>query len=113
MFAFYKDSVGILKIDKNKTPDPTIISKSYLQYLVEDVLPQSTKDANFQQYHEIKFIKMKKIRGDVAMKNELLNFIENLTPEQVDKLITHLPRLTSLLSESCQLSPREQTLQNR
>lgn len=49
MFAFYKDSVGILKIDKNKTPDPTIISKSYLQYLAEDVIPQSTKDANFQQ----------------------------------------------------------------
>lgn len=41
MFAFYKNSVGILRIDKNKTPDPKIISKSYLQYLAEDVIPQS------------------------------------------------------------------------
>ena len=41
MFAFYQRSVGILKIDKNKTPDPTIISKSYLQYLAEDVITQS------------------------------------------------------------------------
>lgn len=46
MFAFYKHSVGILTIDKNRTSDPNVISKSYLQYLVEDVLPQSN---DFQQ----------------------------------------------------------------
>lgn len=41
MFAFYYNNVGILKIDKNKISDPKIISKSYLQFLAEDIIPQN------------------------------------------------------------------------
>lgn len=40
MFPFYHDNVGILLIDKNRVSDATIISMSYLQYLVEIVLQQ-------------------------------------------------------------------------
>ncbi len=37
------------------------------------------------------------------MKNQkLLDYVSTLTPEQVEKLITHLPQLISLLEESNQ-----------
>lgn len=42
------------------------------------------------------------------MENKLLTYIESLTPEQIEKLITQLPRLTALLEETSQLCPREQ-----
>ena len=45
-------------------------------------------------------------------KAELISFISTLSEEQIDKIISQLPRLTSLLEESSPLYPREQTLQN-
>ena len=40
MYQQYVDNIGILMIDKNKISDPKIISMSYLQYLIEIILPQ-------------------------------------------------------------------------
>lgn len=40
MYQQYVDNIGILMIDKNKISDPKIISMSYLQYLIECILPQ-------------------------------------------------------------------------
>lgn len=44
------------------------------------------------------------IKGVVLiMKNQkLLDYVSTLTPEQVEKLINHLPQLISLLEEPCQ-----------
>ena len=33
--------------------------------------------------------------------NALLNYIETLTPEQIEKLCYHLPQLKTLVSEEC------------
>lgn len=38
----------------------------------------------------------------MSAKTELLDFIENLTEEQIEKLFSQLPKLSSLLEESCQ-----------
>ena len=53
------------------------------------------------------------VKGESRMsaKNELLSYISTLTPEQVDKIVSQLPRLTSLLEESSQPCPLEQTEQ--
>ena len=40
MYPFYRDNVSVLTIDKNRINDAKIISMSYLQYLVDIVLPQ-------------------------------------------------------------------------
>ena len=45
------------------------------------------------------------------MKEELLAYIESLTPEEVDKVISHFQLLTELLEESSLPSRQEQTLQ--
>ena len=45
-------------------------------------------------------------------KEELEGFVSALTPEQIDKILNQIPRLTSLLEESSPLCHREQTLQN-
>ena len=66
----------------------------------------------YQTYHKSNSYTLSE-KEVTAMKNELLNFIENLTPEQVDKLVTQIPRLTSLLSGSSQLCHPAQTLQNQ
>ena len=39
---------------------------------------------------------------------KLLSYIDTLTPEQIEKLVNHLPKLTSLLEEQAQPYPREQ-----
>lgn len=49
MYPFYHDSVGILTIDKNRISDAKIISMSYLQYLVDVVIPQDTEDNTYQR----------------------------------------------------------------
>ena len=43
--------------------------------------------------------------------NKLLSYISMLTPAQIEKLVSQLPRLTSLLSEQAQSCHREQTSQ--
>lgn len=40
VYPFYRDNIGVLTIDKNSISDAKVISMSYLQYLVEIVLPQ-------------------------------------------------------------------------
>lgn len=45
MFPFYRDNIGVLLIDKNSINDATIISMSYLQYLIDVVL----LDENYQR----------------------------------------------------------------
>ena len=45
--------------------------------------------------------------------NKLLSYISTLTPEQIEKLVKELPRLTSLLSEQAPLCPPEQTSQSQ
>ena len=45
--------------------------------------------------------------------NQLLTYISSLTPEQIEKLVNQLPRLTSLLSEQAPLCPPGQTSQNQ
>ena len=54
-------------------------------------------------------------KGECRMsaKDELLSYISTLTPEQVDKILSQLPRLTSLLEESSPLCPLGQTEQNQ
>lgn len=44
---------------------------------------------------------------------ELLSYIRNITPEQVDKIINHLPLLTALLAESSQPYPLGHSLQTQ
>lgn len=46
MYPFYRDNVGILHIEKNRINDAKIISMSYLQYLIEVLLPQSEQAQN-------------------------------------------------------------------
>ena len=43
--------------------------------------------------------------------DKLISYILSLTPEQVDKVVSQIPRLTELLSKSLQLSLLEQTEQ--
>lgn len=43
--------------------------------------------------------------------DQLIKYIMELTPEQVDKIISQLPRLSALLEESSQPYPPEQTSQ--
>lgn len=45
--------------------------------------------------------------------NQLLTYISSLTPEQIEKLVNQLPRLTSLLSEQAPLCHQEQSSQNQ
>ncbi len=45
--------------------------------------------------------------------DELIKYILELTPEQVDKVVNQLPRLTELLSKSSQPCPQEQFSQTR
>ena len=45
--------------------------------------------------------------------DRLIQYITNLTPSQIDKLASHLPKLTSLLEEPIQPYPQEQTVQNQ
>ena len=45
--------------------------------------------------------------------NELVSYIMSLTEEQVEKLISRLPLLTSLLEEASPPCPPEQTEQNQ
>ena len=47
----------------------------------------------------------------MSAKEELLEFILNLTEEQVEKLFNHFSELSSLPEESSPLYPLEQTLQ--
>ena len=49
----------------------------------------------------------------MTAKEELLDFILNLTNEQVEKLFNHFSELSSLLEESSPLYPPGQTLQNQ
>ena len=49
----------------------------------------------------------------MSAKEELLSYITSLTPEQVDKAVSQLPRLISILEESYQPCLREQFLQNQ
>ena len=44
---------------------------------------------------------------------KLVAFVENLTEEQVDKIIRQMPRLSALLVEALQPCPPEQTSQNQ
>ena len=37
----------------------------------------------------------------MSAKTELIDFIENLTDEQTEKIFNHLSELSSLLEESC------------
>lgn len=58
--------------------------------------------------------KNSQVKGEpMTAKDELTAFLLNLTDEQVDKLITALPKLTSLLEESSQPCPPAQTSQNQ
>ena len=43
--------------------------------------------------------------------DKLLAYIDTLTPDQVDKILNQLPRLTSLLEESNQSYPQGQSPQ--
>ena len=45
--------------------------------------------------------------------NKLLSYIAMLTPEQIEKLVNQLPRLTSLLSEQAPLCHQEPSSQNQ
>jgi hypothetical protein len=47
------------------------------------------------------------------MKEELVKFVSNLTPEQAEKMINYLPKLISLHEELNQPYLPEQTLQNQ
>ena len=53
------------------------------------------------------------IKGVIAMsaKSELLDFIENLTDEQTEKIFSQLPKLSSLLEASFVHQPPKETLQ--
>lgn len=44
---------------------------------------------------------------------KLISYILTLTPEQADKIIRQMPRLTALLEESSQPCPPEQSLQTQ
>jgi hypothetical protein len=46
-------------------------------------------------------------------KEELIDFVTNLTDEEIEKLFTHLSELSSLLEEASLPCPRGQTLQNQ
>ena len=56
-------------------------------------------------------IAMSKDQSSINNSEKLLSYIMSLTPEQVEKIINHLPRLTALLEESCQPYPLEQSSQ--
>ncbi len=45
--------------------------------------------------------------------DKLISYISTLTPEQIEKLVNQLPRLTALLSEQVPPYPRGQTSQNQ
>ena len=45
--------------------------------------------------------------------DELVKYILNLTPEQVEKIVSQLPRLSSLLEEPSLPCLQEQSLQTR
>lgn len=47
----------------------------------------------------------------MSAKEELLDFITNLSEDQIEKLFNHFPELSSLLEEASPLCPLEQTLQ--
>ena len=47
----------------------------------------------------------------MSAKEELHNFIANLSEEQIEKLFNHFAELSSLLEESSPPCPLEQTLQ--
>ena len=49
----------------------------------------------------------------MSAKEELLDFIANLSEEQVEKLFNHFSELSSSLGESSPPYHREQTLQNQ
>ena len=49
----------------------------------------------------------------MSAKEELVNYIANLTPEQIEKVFSHFRQLTSLLEESFQPCHQEQTMQNQ
>ena len=55
------------------------------------------------------------VKGESPMTavNNLISYISNLTPEQVEKVFNHLPQLISLLEEASQPCPLEQSLQNQ
>lgn len=60
--------------------------------------------------------KVRRLERSLSLKmkeNKLLSYISMLTPEQIEKLVNQLPRLTALLSEQAPPCPREQTLQNQ
>lgn len=44
----------------------------------------------------------------IMKSQKLLDYVSSLTPEQVEKLIAHLPQLISLLEEQGQLCLQEQ-----
>lgn len=48
----------------------------------------------------------------MTKKEELLQYVSTLTPEQIDKVVSQLPRLNELLAEQAPLFPREQNSQN-
>ena len=50
-------------------------------------------------------------RVPMSAVNELISYIDSLTPEEINKIISQLPRLTSLLEESSQLCPQGQSPQ--
>lgn len=45
--------------------------------------------------------------------DELIKYILSLTPEQVNKVVSQIPRLTELLEEPSQPCPQEQTSQTQ
>jgi hypothetical protein len=52
-----------------------------------------------------------KAKKENTMENKLVSYIMSLTPEQVEKLVNQLPRLTASLSGQDRSCPREQTAQ--
>ena len=58
-------------------------------------------------------LSLRKDGNTMATNDDLITYILSLTPEQIDKLTDQLPRLTALLSKSCQLDHLEQPLQNQ
>lgn len=45
--------------------------------------------------------------------DNLISYIKNLTPDQVDKAVSLLPRVISAISEQAQPDPQKETLQTR
>lgn len=75
----------------------------------------STFQNNTIQLEEHQFLRFR-MKGwicTMSAVDQLLKYIISLAPKQVDKVVTQLPRLTSLLGEQEKPSPQEQSSQNQ